>query len=231
LFSLFQNLLHHGTFEFEPVFDAADETAAVELTDISNSHCYVNPRSDMADDALLDVYTYGIDFAPADFSRDHGLIGLPAVSSTSSYSDSEDSGLEFKSKEVSTSFAVQSSLSDSDCDEAAPASKSRRPSQTKGNHLWEFVRDLLQNGEHNPSHIKWENQAAGVFRFVHSEVVAKMWGQKKNNPSMTYEKLSRAMRFCRKAGYFDSVPKGGQFPKKLVFKFGPLCWEDGSFKD
>ncbi|KAI0212040.1 hypothetical protein LSAT2_003051 [Lamellibrachia satsuma] len=97
---------------------------------------------------------------------------------------------------------------------------------SKGNHLWEFVRDLLANPIHNPSLVRWEDQANGVFRFVQSEKVARLWGEKKNNKSMTYEKLSRAMRFCRSAGHFAQLPKSEQFPKKLCFKFGPkaLKW-------
>lgn len=99
--------------------------------------------------------------------------------------------------------------------------KGRRVGQgSKGNHLWEFVRDLLKDPNFNPSLLRWEDKESGVFRFVQSEAVAKMWGRKKNNPGMTYEKLSRAMRFCRTAGYFAEVPKSGKFPKKLCFKFG-----------
>lgn len=46
----------------------------------------------------------------------------------------------------------------------------------------------------NPGLIKWEDRTEGVFRFLKSEAVAQLWGKKKNNNSMTYEKLSRAMR-------------------------------------
>ncbi|KAI0212042.1 ETS-related transcription factor Elf-3 [Lamellibrachia satsuma] len=103
----------------------------------------------------------------------------------------------------------------------------RKPGHvSKGNHLWEFVRDLLANPMYNPSLVRWEDEANGVFRFVQSEKVARLWGEKKNNKSMTYEKLSRAMRFCRSAGYFADIPKTERFPKKLCFKFGPkaLKW-------
>lgn len=73
--------------------------------------------------------------------------------------------------------------------------KGRRVGQgSKGNHLWEFVRDLLKDSTLNPALLRWEDKESGVFRFVQSEAVAKMWGRKKNNPGMTYEKLSRAMR-------------------------------------
>lgn len=65
---------------------------------------------------------------------------------------------------------------------------------SKGNHLWEFLLELLRNEQFTPSHIKWENRPLGVFRIVKSAEVAKMWGARKNRPKMNYEKLSRALR-------------------------------------
>lgn len=67
-------------------------------------------------------------------------------------------------------------------------------SGSQGNHLWEFIRDLLLDSRYNPSIIKWEDRDDGTFKFVKSDQVAKLWGRKKNNHAMTYEKLSRAMR-------------------------------------
>lgn len=64
----------------------------------------------------------------------------------------------------------------------------------RGTHLWEFIRDILINPEKNQGLMKWEDRHEGVFKFLKSEAVAQMWGQKKKNTSMTYEKLSRAMR-------------------------------------
>lgn len=69
------------------------------------------------------------------------------------------------------------------------------PKDPRGTHLWEFIRDILLNPERNPGLIKWEDRTEGVFRFLKSEAVAQLWGKKKNNSSMTYEKLSRAMRY------------------------------------
>ena len=60
--------------------------------------------------------------------------------------------------------------------------------------LWEFIRDLLLNAETCPSIIKWENRSEGIFRIVKSGHVADLWGKRKGNASMTYEKMSRAMR-------------------------------------
>uniref|UniRef100_A0A3Q3E468 ETS homologous factor n=1 Tax=Labrus bergylta TaxID=56723 RepID=A0A3Q3E468_9LABR len=95
-----------------------------------------------------------------------------------------------------------------------------RPHQVKkhnprGTHLWEFIRDILLNPERNPGLIKWEDRAEGVFRFLKSEAVAQLWGKKKNNSSMTYEKLSRAMRYYYKREILERVDG-----RRLVYKFG-----------
>ncbi|XP_057693017.1 ETS homologous factor isoform X1 [Corythoichthys intestinalis] len=85
----------------------------------------------------------------------------------------------------------------------------------RGTHLWEFVRDILLHPERNPGLIKWEDRTEGVFRFLKSEEVAQLWGKKKNNSSMTYEKLSRAMRYYYKREILERVDG-----RRLVYKFG-----------
>uniref|UniRef100_A0A452HUA0 Uncharacterized protein n=1 Tax=Gopherus agassizii TaxID=38772 RepID=A0A452HUA0_9SAUR len=65
----------------------------------------------------------------------------------------------------------------------------------RGTHLWEFIRDILLHPELNEGLMKWEDRREGIFKFLRSEAVAQLWGQKKKNSSMTYEKLSRAMRW------------------------------------
>lgn len=85
----------------------------------------------------------------------------------------------------------------------------------RGTHLWEFIRDILLHPERNPGLITWEDRAEGVFRFLKSEAVAQLWGKKKNNSSMTYEKLSRAMRYYYKREILERVDG-----RRLVYKFG-----------
>ncbi|KAF7224731.1 ETS homologous factor isoform X1 [Nothobranchius furzeri] len=85
----------------------------------------------------------------------------------------------------------------------------------RGTHLWEFIRDILLNPDRNPGLIKWEDRTEGVFRFLKSEAVAQLWGKKKNNSSMTYEKLSRAMRYYYKREILERVDG-----RRLVYKFG-----------
>ncbi|XP_077517231.1 ETS homologous factor-like isoform X8 [Amblyomma americanum] len=94
--------------------------------------------------------------------------------------------------------------------------------------LWEFIRDLLLNPSTNPSLIRWERREDGIFKFVQSDKVAKMWGDRKQNPRMTYEKLSRAMRTYYSKQILEPVPKCQGLPKKLVYKFGPRSsgWRD-----
>jgi hypothetical protein len=68
------------------------------------------------------------------------------------------------------------------------------PKGLQSSHLWEFVRDLLLSPEENCGILEWEDREQGIFRVVKSEALAKMWGQRKKNDRMTYEKLSRALR-------------------------------------
>ncbi|XP_051980054.1 ETS-related transcription factor Elf-3 [Xyrauchen texanus] len=85
----------------------------------------------------------------------------------------------------------------------------------RGTHLWEFIRDILINPEQNHGLMKWEDRRDGVFKFLKSEAVAQLWGQKKKNSSMTYEKLSRAMRYYYKRDILERVDG-----RRLVYKFG-----------
>lgn len=106
--------------------------------------------------------------------------------------------------------------SDNNHKRGRPKRKSPRTKNKTNGKLWEFIRDLLLNDKTNPSHIKWERLEEGVFKFVQSDKVAKMWGERKQNPKMTYEKLSRAMRY-----YYKSKVLLPVFGKRLVYKFGP----------
>ncbi|VDP00764.1 unnamed protein product [Heligmosomoides polygyrus] len=100
--------------------------------------------------------------------------------------------------------------------------KPRKHSQhSKGNKLWEFIRDALKDPVTCPSVVRWEDPIEGVFRIVESEKLARLWGERKNNTKMTYEKLSRAMRTYYEKQILVPVPKTGLYPKKLVYKFGP----------
>ncbi|KAK6637163.1 hypothetical protein RUM44_007577 [Polyplax serrata] len=100
-----------------------------------------------------------------------------------------------------------------------PGIKSKKEkAEKKTGRLWEFIRDLLLDPQHCPSVICWENHDDGVFRFVKSEKVAKIWGDRKGNEKMNYEKLSRAMRY-----YYRSKVLQPVLGRRLVYKFGPTA--------
>ena len=85
--------------------------------------------------------------------------------------------------------------------------------------LVDFLLGMLAGGA-NPEMIRWENKADGVFRIVRSVEVARQWGLVKGRPDMTFEKMSRAIRFLRKDHKgFDLLQDPGRYPKKLVFRF------------
>ncbi|KAJ7344613.1 hypothetical protein JRQ81_000563 [Phrynocephalus forsythii] len=84
----------------------------------------------------------------------------------------------------------------------------------QSSHLWEFVRDLLLSPEENCGILEWEDIDQGIFRVIKSDALAKMWGQRKKNDRMTYEKLSRALRYYYKTGILERVDR------RLVYKFG-----------
>ncbi|XP_046553097.1 ETS homologous factor-like [Haliotis rubra] len=93
---------------------------------------------------------------------------------------------------------------------------SRNKRLPRAERLWEFILRLLLDPNFNPSHIEWVDREKGMFRLVNSRAIARMWGKRKNNLDMTYEKLSRAMRY-----YYHRKILQPVFGKKLVYKFGP----------
>ena len=79
--------------------------------------------------------------------------------------------------------------------------------------LWEFINDLLADKKYNDD-IRWEDESQFIFRIVNPRAVAKLWGCKKNKDSMTYEKLSRALRYYYRLNIIVKVP--GQ---KLTYRY------------
>ena len=62
--------------------------------------------------------------------------------------------------------------------------------------LWQFLLELLTDKDCREV-IQWIGEE-GEFKLNNPEMVAQMWGQRKNKPTMNYEKLSRALRY-----YYD----------------------------
>ena len=65
---------------------------------------------------------------------------------------------------------------------------------TRTERLWEFILRLLGDPNYNPDLIEWVERDDGTFHLNNSKAIAHMWGMRKNNGRMTYEKLSRALR-------------------------------------
>ncbi|XP_050501591.1 DNA-binding protein Ets97D isoform X2 [Diabrotica virgifera virgifera] len=78
--------------------------------------------------------------------------------------------------------------------------------------LWQFLLELLTDRQHK-NVIQWIGKE-GEFRLNHPEVVAALWGDRKNKPKMNYEKLSRALRY-----YYDGDMISKVHGKRFVYKF------------
>ncbi|CAL1277245.1 unnamed protein product, partial [Larinioides sclopetarius] len=79
-------------------------------------------------------------------------------------------------------------------------------------HLWQFLIQLLADNR-NSSIICWEG-SNGEFKLVQPEVVAAKWGDVKNKANMSYDKLSRSLRY-----YYDRNMMAKNRSKKFVYQF------------
>ena len=90
------------------------------------------------------------------------------------------------------------------------------PGNRSGNNgqvqLWQFLLELLTDKEHREV-IHWIGEE-GEFKLNNPEIVAQLWGARKNKPNMNYEKLSRALRY-----YYDGDMICKVHGKRFVYKF------------
>ncbi len=90
----------------------------------------------------------------------------------------------------------------------------RRPPDSKNCRiLWEYLYLLLQNSAY-ASVIRWEDENQMVFRIVQAEKLAALWGLQKNRLGMTYEKLSRGMRY-----YYPNNIIAREAGRRLLYRF------------
>jgi len=81
--------------------------------------------------------------------------------------------------------------------------------------ITQWIVELLRNPKYNPKVITWVDEKCGVFMIKDTAAYAKLWGKVKHNDNMTYEKLSRAMRYSYKNDELRMVPE-----QRLTYKFG-----------
>ncbi|KAH6945416.1 hypothetical protein HPB50_008373 [Hyalomma asiaticum] len=78
--------------------------------------------------------------------------------------------------------------------------------------LWQFLLEMLTEPD-SREYIQWVGDE-GEFKFNNPEMVAQLWGLRKNNPNMNYEKLSRALRYYYDGDMITKVPG-----RRFVYKF------------
>lgn len=85
--------------------------------------------------------------------------------------------------------------------------KSGRP------RLCQYLLELLENPDKYAYMIDWVDKEKGVFKFINSAEVARMWGRRRNKPSMKYENFARSLRTYIAKGILTK-PRS-----KLVYQF------------
>ena len=88
--------------------------------------------------------------------------------------------------------------------------KSGRP------RLCQYLLELLEQPEKFSYMIEWVDKEKGVFKFINSGEVARMWGRRRNKPSMKYENFARSLRTYIAKGILTK-PRS-----KLVYQFAKL---------
>merc|ERR1712223_58326 len=108
-------------------------------------------------------------------------------------------------------------------------SESSSPGNRTGNNgqvqLWQFLLELLTDKQHCEV-IHWVGED-GEFKLESPEIVAQLWGTRKNKPNMNYEKLSRALRYYYDGDMICKV-HGKRFAYKFVCNLKELIGYDAS---
>ncbi|CAG7829900.1 unnamed protein product [Allacma fusca] len=78
--------------------------------------------------------------------------------------------------------------------------------------LWQFLLEILAD-RRKKNVIQWVGRN-GEFKLIDPELVAQMWGERKNKPKMNYEKLSRALRY-----YYSEAMIAKVHGRRFVYKF------------
>ena len=93
-----------------------------------------------------------------------------------------------------------------------PVTKPMFPRPSNKPRLYNFLIELLQDTDRYTC-IEWVDKSNGIFKFVESAEVARLWGLRKNKPNMKYENFARSLRTYISKGILTK-PRN-----KLVYKF------------
>lgn len=134
-------------------------------------------------------------------------------SSESSHYSSEDETIQNLSSDDDVTVQVSKS-------KRSPAKpKRKRYYKTRKPRLCQYLAELLNNPERNPSMMEWVDREEGIFRFTDSGAVARMWGQRRHKPDMKYENFARSLRTYIAKGVLRKLRS------KLVYGFSiPSNW-------
>jgi len=106
--------------------------------------------------------------------------------------------------------------------ETSPGNRTGNNGQVQ---LWQFLLELLTDKQHCEV-IHWVGEE-GEFKLESPEIVAQLWGTRKNKPNMNYEKLSRALRYYYDGDMICKV-HGKRFAYKFVCNLKELIGYDAS---
>ncbi|UJR20786.1 hypothetical protein I4U23_023899 [Adineta vaga] len=156
-------------------------------------------------------------------------IHLPLLSVKEEYIDDEDIDIEQHEPICKPSISIKSQVNDKrNLDENDSTRQIRyyqdridfhgdilmKPKAAKNCRiLWEFIYILLEDPLYE-SIIHWENREKMIFRINQADKLAALWGLQKNRLSMTYEKLSRGMRY-----YYSNNIISKEQSKRLLYRF------------
>ncbi|XP_045480060.1 DNA-binding protein D-ETS-4 [Harmonia axyridis] len=120
--------------------------------------------------------------------------------------------------DTASSNASSGDISEDEDEETSITSDPSKPSTSRTGthiHLWQFLKELLQNPQTHGSCIRWLDRAKGIFKIEDSVKVARLWGRRKNRPAMNYDKLSRSIRQYYKKGIMKKTERS----QRLVYQF------------
>lgn len=106
----------------------------------------------------------------------------------------EEAKASSKSRKTKSKETILNEVQEDTSVESAEETEEDTVSRFNCQYLWEFLQNLLNCKRFN-KYIEWKNHPKGVFKLIDHHSVARLWGIQKKRKNMTYDKLSRALRY------------------------------------